>query len=87
MMNTAQKYLLDNKLDDLVLSKDRVKYIYASDAMTKFAEYYQSEAKSLADMICKCMDEVLPQADKLCVDIGLINEMLMKAEKLLKAAN
>ena len=38
----------------------------------------------LAKMIRKSMDEVLPQAGKLVLDIGLINDMLMLSAKIIK---
>ena len=46
MMDNEQKFLLDNKLADLVLSKPNNPLIYVSDLMRNYLKYNIRKSKS-----------------------------------------
>ena len=50
--------------------------------MTKTKE--KTREVILAEMIIEQMKQILPQAGKLVLDIGLTNEMMMLAEKIVR---
>ncbi|MCK4842773.1 MAG: hypothetical protein KAT04_12975 [Methylococcales bacterium] len=55
-MNEAQKFLIDEKLGDLVLTNTgKLPNIYASDALIKFSNAYKEKAEKLE----RCITEYI----------------------------
>lgn len=74
-MNTAQKYLLDNKLNDRHLNDDAS--VYTSDAIHNFSERLEVENKQLLSQV-KIAQEI---SEELGI-IGMVGSIAWKAQML-----